>query len=185
MLYDYSLNRGVLIASLWNKIMKREILQKAIATIPDYLEYGEDAISGYLCVLNASIVYICNTPYYHYRDNPSSISHAKSSVMKRRILALDHEMRRCFSDYNADLSNQIAGRITGHTIELVRNDLVSLTDVPLSKRCCIARDFCEQPQIAFALKKAYPNISNKKEKIKVLLIRCKMFGLLSFLFKKI
>ena len=184
MLFDYSLNRGALIASLWNKIIRREILQKAIAAIPDYLDYGEDAISGYLCMLNAFTVYICNDPYYHYRDNPSSNSHAKSSVMKKRILALDLEMRRCFAEYDANILSQIAGHIARHTVELVRKDLIYLTDIPFSKRCRAICDFCEQPQIAFTLEKAYHNICDKKEKIKVFLIRRKLFGLLYFLFKK-
>lgn len=185
MLFDYSLNQAGLIASLCNKIIKREILQRAISTIPDDLNYGEDAISGYLSLLNASSVYICNDPFYHYRENFSSISHADFSVMRQRILALDFEMNRCFSEYDFDLLSQMNGHITRHTVEAVRQELLYSTEKSFSERIRTVRDFCEQPQIAFALEKSYPNIFVKKEKIKVCLIRLKLFGLLYFLFKKV
>ena len=185
MLFDYSLNRAGVIASLCNKIIKREILQKTIAVIPDELDYGEDAIAGYLCMFHASTVYICNEPFYHYRDNPLSVSHADSSVMKKRILALDREMRSCLSGYDTDMSDQISGHIARHTVEQVRNDLLYTVNKSFYKRWSDAGTFCVQPQIAFALEKAYPKICNKKEKIKVLLIRYRLFCLLHLLFRKV
>lgn len=185
MLFDYSLNRSGVIASLCNKVIKREIIQKSIAVIPNELDYGEDAIAGYLCMLNASTVYISNEPFYHYRDNPLSVSHMDSSVMKKRILALDREMRSCLSGYDIDMSNQINGHIARHTVERVRSDLLYTADRSFYKRWCDTRDFCKQPQIAFALERAYPKICNKKEKIKVLLIRYRLFCLLHLLFRKV
>ena len=185
MLFDYSSNCSGVIASLCNKVIKREILQKSIAVIPNELDYGEDAIAGYLCMLNASTVYISNEPFYHYRDNPLSVSHMDSSVMKKRILALDREMRKSLSGYDIDMSNQINGHIARHTVEQVRSDLLYATDRSLYKRWCNARNFCRQPQIAFALERAYPQICNTKEKIKVLLIRCRLFCVLHLLFRKV
>ena len=185
LLFDYSLNRAGIIPSLCNKVMKRELLVKAIEVIPDELDYGEDAISGYLCILNANTVWITNTPFYHYRDNPSSISHAGSSTMKKRILALDREMRKLLAGYGADLPTQIDGHIARHTVEQVRADLICLTDMSFSRRCCAVRGFCEQPQIVSALKGAAPYIQNQKEKIKVLLIRCRLFALLYWLINKV
>ena len=185
MLFDYSANCSGIIASLCNKIVRKDILLNAISAIPDSLDYGEDAISGYLCVLNASAAYICNQTFYHYRDNPSSISHAVSSIMKQRILALDQEMRYQFSGYGTDLSSQINGHIARHTVELVRSELLYRVEKSFSERCRMVRDFCEQPQITSALEKAYPEICNRKEKIKVLLIKCRLFRLLYVLFRKV
>ena len=185
MLFDYSLNQSGIIASLCNKVIKREILQQAIVSIPDNLDYGEDAISGYLCMLNASTVYVCNIPFYHYRQNQASISHAGSSIMKKRILALDREMRRYFSGYDIDMSSQISGHIARHTVEQVRSDLIYSTDKAFSQRRRTVSEFCKQTQIAAAIEDAYPLICNKKEKIKVFLIRYRFFGLLFLLFRKI
>lgn len=185
MLFDYRENCSGLIASLCNKIIRKELLLNAVAAIADDLDYGEDAISGYLCVLNASSAYICNQAFYHYRENPLSISHADSQIMKKRVLALDREMRYHFSGYDTDLSSQIDGHIARHTVELVRSDLLYRTEKSFSERCRIARHFSEQPQIANALRKAWPEIRDKKEKIKVLLIRCRMFRLLYVLFRKV
>lgn len=185
MLFDYSLNQSGIIASLCNKVIKREILQQAIVSIPDNLDYGEDAISGYLCMLNASTVYVCNIPFYHYRQNQASISHAGSSVMKKRILALDREMRRYFSGYDIDMSSQISGHIARHTVEQVRSDLIYLTDKAFSQRRRTVSEFCKQTQIAAAIEDAYPLICNKKEKIKVFFIKYRFFGLLFLLFRKI
>lgn len=185
MLFDYSANRSGIIATLCIKIVRKEILLKAIAAVPDSLDYGEDAVSGYLCLLNASSAYICNQPFYHYRDNPTSISHADSSVMKKRILALDREMRHSLSGYGTDIMHQVDGHITRHTVEWVRSELIYPRERSFSDRCRSARAFCRQPQIASALEKAYPQICDKKEKIKVLLIKYRIFRLLHFLFRKI
>ena len=185
MLFDYTLNCSGVIASLCNKIIRRDILFEAIMTIPDSLGYGEDAVAGYMCVLNAASIYFCNKPYYHYRENLTSISHAEHSVMAARILALDCEMRSRFSKFDTDMSNQIDGHIARHTVELVRSELIYSKDKTLRKRCYAVRSFCEQPQIACALEKAYPKIQNRKEKIKVLLIKCRMFRILYLLFRKV
>ena len=185
MLFDYASNCSGIIASLCNKIIRREILLNAITAIPDSLDYGEDAISGYLCVLNASSAYMCNQAFYHYRDNPSSISHAGSVIRRKRILALDKEMRYQFSGYDTDMANQIDGHITRHTVELVRSELIYPIERSFSSRCCFVRDFCNEPQIVAALEKAYPYICNRKEKIKVLLIKYRMFRLLYVLFRKV
>ena len=185
MLFDYTINGSGVIASLCNKIIRRDILVEAIMVIPDSLGYGEDAIAGYLCMLNASTIHFCDKPYYHYRENLTSISHADHSVMAARILALDFEMRSRFSGCDTDMSHQIDGHIARHTVELVRSGLIYSKDKSLRKRCSIARRFCEQPQIACALEKAYPKIQNRKEKIKVLLIRCRMFRILYLLFRKV
>ena len=184
MLFDYSQNCSGLIMSLCNKIIRRELLLNAITVIPDSLTYGEDAIAGYLSILNASSVYICNQPFYHYRDNPVSISHADPAIMKKRVLDLDREMRCYLSGGDIDLSSQINGHITRHTVELVRNDLIYPVERPFVERCRMARNFCEQPQIVSALKKAWPEIRDRKEKIKVLLIKYRMFRLLYMLLRK-
>jgi hypothetical protein len=184
MLFDYSANRSGVIPSLCNKIIRKELLRKAMASIPDSLDYGEDAISGYLCLLNASSAYICNQPFYHYRDNLTSISHADAAVMKKRILALDREMRHQFSGYGIDMMHQVDGHIMRHTVEWVRGELIYPRERSFSDRCRSARAFCRQPQIAAALEKAYPRICNKKQKIKVLLIKYRVFSLLYVLFGK-
>ena len=185
MLFDYSLNRSGLVASLCNKIIRRGILVNAINIIPENLCYGEDAVTGYLCMLNAENIYISNDLYYHYRDNPASISHASTSVMAERILILDRELRSVFSCYGTDMSSQIDGHIARHTVEHVRRELIYPTEKTYFERCRAACDFCEQPEITDVLKTAYPYIQNRKEKVKVRFIRNKWFGLLYFLFRKV
>lgn len=184
MLFDYNRNSAGIIPSLCNKIIKSSILKNAIKSIPDDLEYGEDAITGYLAILNSSSVCVYDRPFYHYRDNPSSISHADPSIMEKRILALERVMRSCFSGYETDLSAQIDGHITHHVVEHVRKVLLYSSVRSVSERISAVRDFCELPQIKDSMKRAFPRISNKKEKIKVLLIRYKLFHILYFLFKK-
>lgn len=185
MLFDYSINCSGMIASLCNKIIRREILLDALSEIPDSLGYGEDAIAGYLCMLNASNAYICNNPYYHYRENILSISHAELSVMRARVLALDWEMRYHFFGYDIEMTNQINGHIARHTVEQVRAELIYPKEKSFPERCRTVRDFCEQNPIAASIEEAYPYIRNRKEKMKVLLIRYRMFGLLYILFRKV
>ena len=185
MLFDYEINGAALIPSLCNKIIKRQILCEAVSLVPQTLDYGEDAIAGYLAILSASSVYISNYTFYHYRTNLSSASYKGSEIMAERIVALKKEMKKCFAGASVDITPQIDAHITRHTVEWVRNKLVDSSDnISFAERCRAISAFTERETISSSLCLTYPKIQDFKEKVKVFLIRHKQFYLLRLLFKK-
>lgn len=60
--------------SLWNKLIKSSLI-KDIKFDPE-VHYGEDALFLWSLLLNTSKISISNKQLYHYRMNPSSLSHS-------------------------------------------------------------------------------------------------------------
>lgn len=61
--------------NLWNKLFRRNILEKYLFRLPHDIVVGEDGPITYACMLEASSVYFCREAYYHYRSNADSVSH--------------------------------------------------------------------------------------------------------------
>ena len=61
--------------NLWNKLFRRDILEKYLFRLPHNITVGEDGPITYACMLEASSAYFCNKAYYYYRSNISSITH--------------------------------------------------------------------------------------------------------------
>lgn len=61
--------------NLWNKLFRRNILEKYLFRLPHDIVVGEDGPITYACMLEASSVYFCKEAYYYYRSNTSSVSH--------------------------------------------------------------------------------------------------------------
>lgn len=59
--------------SIWNKLFKRDILERPQMCVPDSVSYGEDTACVYPCILAAGSVYVTNMSFYHYRVRQGSI----------------------------------------------------------------------------------------------------------------
>lgn len=60
--------------NLWNKIFRRELLQKHLFHVPNDVIVGEDALAAYSCILEASSVFLLDDALYYYRSNADSLS---------------------------------------------------------------------------------------------------------------
>lgn len=61
--------------NLWNKLFRRNILEKYLLRLPHDIIVGEDGPVTYACMLEATSVYFCKEAYYYYRSNADSVSH--------------------------------------------------------------------------------------------------------------
>lgn len=61
--------------SLCNKLFRRTLLEKHLFHIPLVLKLGEDGLTAYPCLLDASSVYFLSESFYYYRSNGSSLTH--------------------------------------------------------------------------------------------------------------
>jgi len=85
---------GVL-AFLWAKLIKRELLLDCQMDVPDIVSYAEDAACVYPCLLKAHSIYITNEILYHYRIRPNSI--VKAEVGEDKICELFKVLGDAFS----------------------------------------------------------------------------------------
>lgn len=61
--------------NLWNKIFRRNLVEKYLFQIPHDIIVGEDGPVTYACMLEASSVFFCEEAYYYYRSNADSLCH--------------------------------------------------------------------------------------------------------------
>lgn len=75
--------------NLWNKIFRRELLAKHLFQVPNEIAVGEDALTTYSCMLEASSMYFMDEAFYYYRSNAGSMSH---STIPASRLTVNHKM---------------------------------------------------------------------------------------------
>ena len=66
-------NKGF-IAGLWGRLYKRNILVKYHKRVDPHIKYAEDALCTYPLLFNSDSIYVTNKCYYHYFQNPHSVS---------------------------------------------------------------------------------------------------------------
>ena len=70
---------------VWDKLFKRELVERFQMSVDDRIAMGEDAACVYPCLLNAGSIYIMNECFYHYRQTTSSmVKQIKSYAVERR-----------------------------------------------------------------------------------------------------
>lgn len=74
--------------NLWNKLFRRELLEKNLNRVPLSLRLGEDALISYICLLESSRVYFCGDFFYYYQSTASSLTHSmdESRLRENRTL---------------------------------------------------------------------------------------------------
>ena len=102
MLYYNSFYKFGIQPSLWNKMIKREIVLKNISSIPSEVFFGEDGLLTYQCFFSADSVLIINEALYHYRENEDSItrriSRDKDVLKQNNVLITEYEKIDKFKD---------------------------------------------------------------------------------------
>lgn len=90
MIYSGSFFQFGVVPSLWNKLFRRELLQNHLFHVPNDIIVGEDAITTYGCMLEASSIYLIDDALYYYRSTVGSV--------KRRAVSFERlfENRRLF-----------------------------------------------------------------------------------------
>lgn len=75
------LRHKVITGSLWNKLIKKDIVDSLIFN-PN-IHYGEDALFIWQAIQKVNKIVFTRYPLYHYRHNPQSISHTTWSPDKK------------------------------------------------------------------------------------------------------
>lgn len=62
---------------LWNKLWKRELIERFVLDAEEVLRVGEDVAIGFMAILKAQSVYVSNRGFYYYRQNGESMMRGK------------------------------------------------------------------------------------------------------------
>lgn len=105
---DNFFENGIL-AYLWAKLIKRELLMECQMKVSDIITYAEDAACVYPCLLKADSIYVSNAPFYHYRVRPASM--VKEEVKAEILYELYRTLGNMFYAHPAkeSLKQQLRG----------------------------------------------------------------------------
>lgn len=182
MLFDYDQCQPALPPSLCNKLIRTNIVRNVIENVSESITYGEDALCSYACILDAERIYLTDQRLYYYRVNPESVSNVYNKQMFATLKALGKELERLFTERNHDLQSQVYGYLARNALEGIRNELLYHTGATLKEKKNRVNRFVEDPLIRRSLCYAIAHIKDPKTKIKMILARYKMIGMLSLLY---
>lgn len=99
-----------LFPGLWDKLFKRESLERFLMTVDERITMGDDAACVYPCILNADSICILHECLYHYRQTTTSTVKQKADIQleRQRFRILYRTVLESFNKYKNiyDLTNQ-------------------------------------------------------------------------------
>ena len=182
MLFDFDRCQPAVHPSLCNKLIRCEIIRNVINHVADGITYGEDALCSYTCMLDAEKIHVMDQGLYYYRENLQSVCNVYNKEMFSKLILLGTELERQFSERNCDLQSQVFGYLARHSLECIRNELLYHGSVSFKKKNTRIKQFVEDSLIMRSLCYAIPHIKDQKTKIKMLLAKHKMIGMLNLLY---
>lgn len=104
--YPYMIVNGAffewgLFPGLWDKLFKRECLEKHLMSVNDILTMGDDAACVYPALLNANSIYVLQECLYHYRQSTSSMvkQNVDIELQRKRFQILYNSVNEAFEKY--------------------------------------------------------------------------------------
>lgn len=90
-----------ILSHVWDKLFKRESLEKYQMAVDDRVTFGEDAACTYPALLNADSIYILHECLYHYRQSINSMvkQNAGIELQRKRFEILYHSVNMSFEKY--------------------------------------------------------------------------------------
>lgn len=99
-----------LFPGVWDKLFRRECLEKYQMAVAERITMGDDAACTYPCLLNADSICILKECLYHYRQTPSSMVRADTDAgtQRKRFHILYHSVLDSLKQYTDiyDLTRQ-------------------------------------------------------------------------------
>ena len=76
--YHLEFNIAPIFGSLWNKMIRREVITQNCIGFYENINWGEDFMMSIQCQILANKIVVVNRPLYHYVQNAQSITHSLS-----------------------------------------------------------------------------------------------------------
>lgn len=97
--FDLYPHTGNINGSIWNKLFKREIVEKYLLSIPSSLWFLEDGCFLISCCPFISAYYVISTPLYHYRHREGSVCRSLMPVPSNILKTIAEHLRDVFSQH--------------------------------------------------------------------------------------
>ena len=88
--------------SMWSKIYRRDFIVRCFNKIPDDIKFGEDLLLLCICIFECKSIKCLDEAFYHYTDNPESITHAIGIDKISQIVRLSDALRTVFENYGVN-----------------------------------------------------------------------------------
>lgn len=106
MIYEPISEMGGIIMSVCGKIYKKELFLKSIQRVKIRLELFEDLAYCYGPLIEAQSVYVEHNAYYHYRNNPNSVTRKEEKERLRKTQQSFMFERQIYDEYGQKYLNQ-------------------------------------------------------------------------------
>ena len=130
-----------IVPNMWNKIFRRELVEKYLFKIDKRIKSGEDGLFTYACFLDASKIWIINACYYNYRSREVSMCR----IIDDKRLDQNHILFEYYKDwfYNKPiLKKQIEHYVVWQTLQAME-ELIKVKKIgELKKRYGYLKEEC-------------------------------------------
>ena len=158
MLYSDNSQKTSLPPSLCNKIIRKDILKKALEYADNTISLGEDALCSFPCLLDAESVYICENKYFYiYRQVSNSLTKAYDEKLLDKFCLLITLLNKSFADRGFDDKNQLDFYAVKGSLECIRNQLL-FDKKTITERIKKIEKYLDFPII----KRSFENVATKK-----------------------
>lgn len=96
MLYHSKYRNFGIYCNLWNKLFKKDLLDRVYKDINDEIFYGEDVVTCYPYCLLAESIYVVHKAFYHYNIRSESMSFLPDRRLPYNNYLLYHNLRDIF-----------------------------------------------------------------------------------------
>lgn len=132
MIWDENRKDCGLCGTLWNKLFKKEYLEKVYSTIDTRVFYGEDCLTLFTYMMLVDSIYILKQSFYHYNVLPGSVCRKPDDRLLTNALYLYRGLESVFDAYGeSELSFELERQLKRYILELERHSLRQLYNISL------------------------------------------------------
>ena len=181
MLYSGNSQKTALPPSLCNKIIRKDVLKKALEHADNTISFGEDALCSFPCLLDAESVYICEDKYFYiYRQVPNSLTRSYDEKLLDKFNLLVTLLDNAFTSRDFDAKNQLHCYTVIFSLECIRNQLL-LGKKKITERIKKIEEYLDFPIIKRSFEKVTPGKFDKITQVKLFLVKKHYYRILFLL----
>lgn len=185
LLFSDKYKKSILPPGLWDKLFKKELLEKNIMYINGKVTIGEDQLWSLPCLLDANKMYVSEQTLYHYRRVNNSITKRYKENFLEDTLNYINSLKQIIKNKNKyeSFNEQIEKCIIVKIVNVISNELKN-TNSSFKKTYNSISNVLDNRELYNYFKLIDYNLSlGIKSKIFYLLVKYRMISLIIFLYK--
>lgn len=174
-IYKFGIIPGVVV-----KVFKKDIIQQSLKNVSNELTLGEDVAITSFSVMNAKSISIIESAAYHYIQTETSMIRGYNPKRFDALCALYECIEKITEpEYKKQIGAYFACLLFGVLADCIRNDKFSKKDAKKKMREYLKNDLSVR-----AMKVADVSNWGFSDKIKFMMMKHKMIGMLTFIFAR-